>query len=418
MSRRSPCCLSSSINRDGGGKNTFTPIGIPAALHRSTTEKIHLTTQKFLKLLLDPTHLQQANARAGLEFNEQINITADMSLATGRRTKDLNTFHWTFTANQSHGITDFGDAGRHGGHGSHAVIVEAAACCARPAHGPVCGQHGAFFLRRRARQPIGYRSLFRPLQPTMISIDLSGKVALITGASQGIGAQIARTFHRAGATVVINHPGFPNTAADAQALADELNVHRTDSARVIAADVSKPNEVQSMMGEVQAACGGLDYLVNNAAIIKDRTIAKMSLDEWDAVIDVNLSGVFYGCKYAIEIMRDHGAIVSFGSIAAIQGFFGQANYASAKAGVQAMMRVLSREAARKNIRANAIAPGVIDTSMAATIPEMVRAEMLKNVPLGRFGTTDEVANVVLFLCSPLASYVTGQTIEINGGWRG
>jgi 3-oxoacyl-[acyl-carrier protein] reductase len=252
----------------------------------------------------------------------------------------------------------------------------------------------------------------------MIPIDLSGKVALITGASQGIGAQIARTFHRAGATVVLNHPGLDNTATDAQTLADELNVHRTDSAVVIAADVSKPDQMQAMMGQVQAQCGGLDFLVNNAAIIKDRTIARMSLEEWDAVIDVNLSGVFYGCKYALEIMREGGAIVSFGSIAAIQGFFGQANYASAKAGVQAMMRVLSREAAKRNIRANAIAPGVIDTSMAATIPEPVRAEMLKNVPLARFGTTEEVANVVLFLCSPLASYVTGQTLEINGGWRG
>lgn len=252
----------------------------------------------------------------------------------------------------------------------------------------------------------------------MIPIDLSGKVALITGASQGIGAQIARTFHRAGATVVLNHPGLDNTAADAQALADELNVHRTDSAVVIAADVSKPDQMQAMMGQVQAQCGGLDFLVNNAAIIKDRTIARMSLEEWDAVINVNLSGVFYGCKYALEIMREGGAIVSFGSIAAIQGFFGQANYASAKAGVQAMMRVLSREAAKRNIRANAVAPGVIDTSMAATIPEAVRAEMLKNVPLARFGTTEEVANVVLFLCSPLASYVTGQTLEINGGWRG
>ncbi|MDZ4286364.1 MAG: SDR family oxidoreductase [Prosthecobacter sp.] len=252
----------------------------------------------------------------------------------------------------------------------------------------------------------------------MIPIDLTGKVALITGASQGIGAQIARTVHQAGATVVINHPGFPNTAMDAQDLADALNVHRTDSAHIIAADVSKPAEVEAMMGEIRARFDGLDFLVNNAAILKDRTIAKMSLEEWDAVMDVNLSGVFYCCKYALEIMRDHGAIVSFGSIAAIQGFFGQANYASAKAGVQAMMRVLSREAARKHIRANAIAPGVIDTKMAATIPESVRAEMLKNIPLGRLGTTEEVANVVLFLCSPLASYVTGQTIEINGGWRG
>jgi len=252
----------------------------------------------------------------------------------------------------------------------------------------------------------------------MITIDLTGKIALITGASQGIGAHIARTFHQAGATVVLNHPGLLNTAIDAQTIADELNELRTDSAYIIAADVSKPEEVQTMMAEIQCKSGGLDVLINNAAIIKDRTIAKMGLDEWDAVTAVNLDGVFYCCKYALEILRDHGAIVSFGSIAAIQGFFGQANYAAAKAGVQAMMRVLSREAARRQIRVNAVAPGVIDTAMAATIPENVRAEMLKNVPLSRFGTPQEVAHTVLFLCSPLASYITGQTLEINGGWRG
>ena len=251
-----------------------------------------------------------------------------------------------------------------------------------------------------------------------ITIDLRGKIALVTGASQGIGAQVARTFHAAGAGVVLNHPGIGTTGEDAQRIADELNTLRAGSADVIAADVADAGQVQAMMHDVRARHGGLDFLINNAAIIKDRTIAKMSLDEWDAVIGVNLSGVFHCCKFALEIMRDHGAVVSFGSIAAIQGFFGQANYASAKAGVQAMMRVLSREAARKNIRANAIAPGVIETSMAATIPENVRAEMMKNIPLGRFGTAQEVANVVLFLCSPLASYVTGQTIEINGGWRG
>lgn len=218
--------------------------------------------------------------------------------------------------------------------------------------------------------------------------------------------------------MVLNHLGTAATAADAQVIADELNLIRTDSASLVAANVADPEQVKTMIAEVQARHGGLDFLINNAAIIKDRTIAKMSYDEWDAVIDVNLSGVFYCCKHALEIMHEGGAIVSFGSIAAIQGFFGQANYAAAKSGVQAMMRVLSREAAKRNIRANAIAPGVIDTAMAATIPEAVRAEMLKNVPLNRFGTTEEVASVVLFLCSPLASYVTGQTIEINGGWRG
>ena len=194
-----------------------------------------------------------------------------------------------------------------------------------------------------------------------ITIDLNGKVALVTGASQGIGAQVARTFHAAGASVVLNHPGIGGTGDDAQRITAELNALRAGSADVIAADVANAEQVQAMMREIQARHGGLDFLINNAAIIRDRTIAKLSLDEWDAVIGVNLSGVFHCCKFALEIMRDHGAVVSFGSIAAIQGFFGQANYASAKAGVQAMMRVLSREAARKNIRANAIAPGVIET---------------------------------------------------------
>ena len=250
------------------------------------------------------------------------------------------------------------------------------------------------------------------------SIDLAGKVALITGASQGIGAQMARTFHAAGATVVLNHPDIGSTGDDAQSIAETLNNLRSGSAYVAAANVADTPAVQAMMAGIQQAHGGLDFLINNAAILRDRTIAKMSMEEWDSVIDVNLTGVFQCCKFALEIMRDHGAIVSMGSIAAIQGFYGQANYAAAKAGVQAMMRVLSREAARRNIRANAIAPGVVDTAMAATIPENVRAEMIKNVPLGRFGTTAEIAHVALFLCSPMASYVTGQTIEVNGGWRG
>jgi len=252
----------------------------------------------------------------------------------------------------------------------------------------------------------------------MISIDFSFKTALITGASQGIGAEVARMFHRAGAKVLINHPGLPHTTADAELLAAELNTSRTGSAAAYAADVSDAGQVQAMMARIKAEHGGIDHLINNAAIIRDRTLAKMSVEEWDAVIGVNLNGVFHCCKLALEIMRDGGAIVSFGSIAAIQGFYGQANYAAAKAGVQAMMRVLSRECARRGIRANAIAPGVIDTAMAATIPENVRQEMMKNVPLGRFGEPSEVASVVLFLCSPFASYVTGQTIEINGGWRG
>jgi len=251
-------------------------------------------------------------------------------------------------------------------------------------------------------------------------IDLSDKVVLITGASQGIGAEIARTLHQAGAMVLLNHPDAGNgaTKRDAFAVVAELNAIRPNSAAALPADVSDANAVQRMMQQIKSDWGGLDFLVNNAAILRDKTIAKMTLGEWQAVIDVNLSGVFYCCKFGLEVMRDGGAIVNMGSIAALMGFYGQTNYAAAKAGVCAMTRVLSREGAKRTIRANAIAPGVIVTSMSATIPKNVRDEMLKDIPLGRMGEPREIAETVLFLCSPLSSYITGQTLEVNGGWRG
>src|SRR5262249_27297432 len=146
-------------------------------------------------------------------------------------------------------------------------------------------------------------------------------------------------------------------------------------------------------------------LVNNAGILRDRTIAKMTLDEWQSVVDVNLSGVFYCCKFGLEILRDGGAIVNMGSLSAIAGFHGQSNYAAAKAGVQALTRVLGRECARRSVRVNAVAPGVVETSISAQFPEPVRAEMLKAIPLRRFASPREVADAVLFLASPLASYI-------------
>jgi 3-oxoacyl-[acyl-carrier protein] reductase len=251
-----------------------------------------------------------------------------------------------------------------------------------------------------------------------ISIDFAGKTTLVTGASQGIGAEMARTFHRAGSRVILNHPDLGTSRADADALCATLNMARAESAMVVAANVAKPDKVKAMMAAAAEHWGGIDYLINNAGILRDRTTAKMTIEEWQSVLDVNLSGVFYCCKFGLEVLRDGGAIVNMGSLAAILGFYGQANYAAAKAGVQALTRVLSRECARRSIRVNALAPGVIDTPMAATIPENVRAEMLKLVPLARFGTPGEVAATALFLCSPLASYITGQTIEVNGGWRG
>ena len=253
-----------------------------------------------------------------------------------------------------------------------------------------------------------------------ISIDLADKTALITGASQGIGAELARVFHRAGAKIVLNHPdttGGP-TAGQAEAVAAELTAARPGSAYVFAANVADGDAVRDMMAAVRAELGGIDILINNAGILRDKSIAKMSEEEWQAVIDVNLSGVFHCCKYGLEIMREGGAIVSMSSISAFVGFYGQVNYVAAKAGVAGMTKVLSREVAKRGIRVNAIAPGVIETAMSATIPAEVRADMVKHVPLGRFGETREIAEVALFLCSPLASYVTGQIIEVNGGWRG
>jgi 3-oxoacyl-[acyl-carrier protein] reductase len=253
-----------------------------------------------------------------------------------------------------------------------------------------------------------------------IIIDLSGHVALVTGSSQGIGAATVRVLHRAGATVVINHPdtGDGAPSRDAQRLADELGALRPGSALVRAADVADPDAVQAMMHELKDTLGGLDILVNNAGILRDRTIAKMTMAEWRAVIDVNLSGVFLGCKYGLEVMRDGGAIVNMSSLSAEAGFFGQSNYAAAKAGVAALTRVLSRECARRQIRVNAVAPGLVQTAMADSIAEPVRADMLKAIPCRRLAEPEEIANAVLFLCSPLASYLTGHTLSVNGGWRG
>jgi 3-oxoacyl-[acyl-carrier protein] reductase len=253
-----------------------------------------------------------------------------------------------------------------------------------------------------------------------VTIDLTGRTALVTGSSQGIGAEIARLLHRAGARVVINHPDLSGgrVQQDAEALRDELIAARDDSVLVVAADVSDPSAVSVMMQRIGQDWGGLDILVNNAGILRDRSIGKITLDEWRSVLDVDLSGVFYCCKFGLEVLRDGSSIVSLGSLAARMGFHGQANYAAAKAGVHALTRVLARECARRSIRVNAVAPGVIDTPMMAQVSDTARAQLAQSIALHRLGVPQEVAQAVLFLCSPLASYITGHVLEVDGGFLG
>ena len=248
----------------------------------------------------------------------------------------------------------------------------------------------------------------------MISIDLSGKTALITGASQGLGEVAARLLHEAGAHVVINYVALDANQADAERIASELGA----KAVAIQADVRSHEQVEAMFEETERRFGRVDIVVNNAGILRDRTLRKMSHEEWQEVIDVNLTGVFNVCKAAVDRLRENGRIVNIASISGVIGFFGQANYSATKAGVIGLTKVLSKELAKKQITVNAVAPGVVLTGMGKIIPEEQQAAMLSSVPMGRFGEPMEVANAVLFLCSEMASYISGQTLHVNGGWWG
>lgn len=250
----------------------------------------------------------------------------------------------------------------------------------------------------------------------MFSIDLSGKTALVTGGGQGLGAAMCEVLARAGANVAINYFNDPQGVNLVRA--EETRAAIGPEAAIFEADVRDAGQVEAMIEKTIERFGSLDILVNNAGILQDKTIKKMTPQQWQAVIDTNLTGVFNTCHAVAERLADGGRIVNLASIAAFVGFFGQANYAAAKAGVVGLTKVTSRELAKRNITVNAVAPGVVLTEMGKSIPEEVRAEMFKQIPLARFGLPEEIASVVLFLASDMASYVTGQTIHVNGGWWG
>ncbi|MDG2381953.1 MAG: SDR family oxidoreductase [Pirellulaceae bacterium] len=250
----------------------------------------------------------------------------------------------------------------------------------------------------------------------MTAIDLSDKTALITGASQGLGATTARVLHAAGGNVIVNYWADPEGIN--QDRANRLVAELGKRAMAMEADVRDQEAVQRMFAAAIQKFGSLEMVVNNAGIIRDRTVAKMSAEEWQQVIDTNLTGVFLVSQQAGIFLADGGRIVNLASISAVVGGFGQANYAAAKAGVIGLTRVLSRELARRQINVNAVAPGVVLTEMGQSIPDKSLDQMKLQVPLGRFGEPEEIANVILFLCSDLSTYLTGQTLHVNGGWWG
>ena len=247
----------------------------------------------------------------------------------------------------------------------------------------------------------------------MSDLDFAGKVVLVTGSSRGIGAEMIKAFGKHGAQCVANYVADAQgqNKTDAMNVADELK-----EPLVIECDVTQPTQVEAMMKQIQDRHGGLDILVNNSGIISDRTIKKMSMDEFDSVIRVNLIGTFTVTQKAVAILRNGGRIINMSSVSGQMGLFGQANYSSSKAGIIALTKVSAREFARQNITVNAIAPGFIDVGMSKGVPQETMQNFIKQIPLGRLGDVNEIVSAALFLASPMASYITGQVLNINGGF--
>jgi 3-oxoacyl-[acyl-carrier protein] reductase len=233
---------------------------------------------------------------------------------------------------------------------------------------------------------------------------LEGKLALVTGASRGIGRAIAQELAGAGAAVVI---GYRTGRDEAEALAQELG------GRAIQADVSSAEDAKRLVEEA----GDLDILVNNAGLTRDTLLARMSDDDWQTVIDTNLSSVFYTCRAVVRPMmkKRAGSIVNVSSIVGVHGNFGQTNYAASKAGIIGFTKSLARELGSRSIRANVVAPGYVKSQLTDVLPEEATAAMIASTPLGRVAEPEEIAGAVRFLASDEASFITGEVLLVDGG---
>jgi 3-oxoacyl-[acyl-carrier protein] reductase len=233
---------------------------------------------------------------------------------------------------------------------------------------------------------------------------LQGKTALVTGGSRGIGRAIALELSRAGAEVAV---GYNSGAEEAEGVAKEAG------GRALQADVSDPEEAKRLVEEA----GELDILVNNAGLTRDGLLARMPDADWRDVVETNLSSVFYTCRAAVRGMmkRRAGSIVNVSSIVGVHGNWGQTNYGASKAGIIGFTKSLARELGSRNVRANVVAPGYVNTRLTNVLPEDAQQAMLSNTPLGRLGDPEDVAGAVRFLCSDEAAFITGEVLLVDGG---
>ncbi len=243
--------------------------------------------------------------------------------------------------------------------------------------------------------------------------EFKGQTVIITGGTRGIGKAIAESFLKAGARVVVTYS--TNETATTQFRQD--NTQFAQNIDVQKLDVSKYEEVEKFFKYMDTKYGGFEVLVNNAGIRKDSVLAMMKESDWHDVLNVNLSGVFHMCKFAVRILmrKRYGRIINISSVMERYAFGGQANYAASKAGLTALTRSLSKELASRGITVNCVSPGFIDTELIRDLPDKLRESYLTRIPAKRFGSSEEVAACVLFLASKEAAYVTGSTLEVSGG---